>query len=264
MKRDYLSSLSRAARWYLPPTEAAEVLEDYQEIVEGRSEEELRRDLGKPWSAARQLAQPKEYRRWLAVFAVLAVCIGLPATMVFLSELSNAFSWFWNVRQTRIFLTWVFFAAGMGVSLFWFRRNVKRKEGRAVFRRVLPRLVLVLAGMAWIWFLVWLVLGEHWELLDALFSTYPLVNTLHLSIGVDVFAVGLIGLTGLVRARLEDRRWLAVYVLALSGVILVLSFWAVLTSLSLGSSIPGWQIPFRARYMFVTLAGLVGTAVALC
>ena len=118
--------------------------------------------------------------------------------------------------------------------------------------------------MAWIWFLVWLVLGEHWELLDALFSTYPLVNTLHLSIGVDVFAVGLIGLTGLVRARLEDRRWLAVYVLALSGVILVLSFWAVLTSLSLGSSIPGWQIPFIARYMFVTLAGLVGTAVALC
>ena len=38
MRRDYLSRLSRAARWYLPPAEAAEVLEDYREIVAGRSE----------------------------------------------------------------------------------------------------------------------------------------------------------------------------------------------------------------------------------
>ena len=66
MRRDYLSRLSRAARWYLPPAEAAEVLEDYREIVAGRSEEELRRDLGTPRAAMRQLAQPKAYRRWLA------------------------------------------------------------------------------------------------------------------------------------------------------------------------------------------------------
>ena len=50
---DYLSRLSRAARWYLPPAEAAEVLEDYREIVAGRSEEELRRDLGTPRAAMR-------------------------------------------------------------------------------------------------------------------------------------------------------------------------------------------------------------------
>ena len=43
MRWDYLSRLSLAARWYLPPAEAAEGLEDYREIVEGRSEEELRR-----------------------------------------------------------------------------------------------------------------------------------------------------------------------------------------------------------------------------
>ena len=48
MRRDYLSRLSRAARWYLPPAEAAEVLEDYREIVAGRSEEELRRGLDAP------------------------------------------------------------------------------------------------------------------------------------------------------------------------------------------------------------------------
>ena len=54
MRRDYLSRLSRAARWYLPPAEAAEVLEDYREIVAGRSEEELRRGLGTPRAAMRQ------------------------------------------------------------------------------------------------------------------------------------------------------------------------------------------------------------------
>ncbi len=48
MRWDYLSRLSLAARWYLPPAEAAEVLEDYREIVEGRSEEELRREVGGP------------------------------------------------------------------------------------------------------------------------------------------------------------------------------------------------------------------------
>ena len=60
MRRDYLSRLSRAARWYLPPAEAAEVLEDYREIVAGRSEEELRRDLGTPRAAMRQPAAPAE------------------------------------------------------------------------------------------------------------------------------------------------------------------------------------------------------------
>ena len=81
MRRDYFSRLSRAARWYLPPAEAAEVLEDYREIVAGRSEEELRRDLGTPRAAMRQLAQPKAYRRWLMVFGVLAACLALPMAM---------------------------------------------------------------------------------------------------------------------------------------------------------------------------------------
>ena len=75
MRRDYLSKLTRALRWYLPPAEAAEVLEDYREIVEGRSEEELRREVGAPWETARRLAQPKAHRRWLAAFGTLTVCL---------------------------------------------------------------------------------------------------------------------------------------------------------------------------------------------
>ena len=72
MRGDYLSELSRAVRWCLPPAEAVEVL---GEIAADRAEEELRRELGSPWSAARQLAQTKAYRRWVAVFAVVFTCI---------------------------------------------------------------------------------------------------------------------------------------------------------------------------------------------
>lgn len=264
MKRDYLSSLTRAARWYLSPAEATEVLEDYQEIVEGRPEEELRRDLGTPRTVARQLAQPREYRRWLAVFVVLTVCIGRPAATIFLAELFNAFGWYWNLGQNLFSFTWVFFGVGMVLALVWFRRNGKTETSKTLFRCVLPRLALILVGMAWVWFIVWLVLGEHWELLGALFPGEGRVPVLYLSIGVDGFAMGLMGLAGLIRARLGDRRWLAVYALGLAGVILVLSFWGLMTSLNFNGFVPGWQIPFIARYAFITLAGLIGTAVALC
>ncbi|MCI9113213.1 MAG: hypothetical protein HFF96_02975 [Oscillibacter sp.] len=91
MRRDYFSRLSRAARWFLPPAEAAEVLEDYREIVAGRSEEELRRDLGTPRAAMRQLAQPKAYRRWLAAFAGLTVCLLLPSGDVVLRACLKTF-----------------------------------------------------------------------------------------------------------------------------------------------------------------------------
>ena len=79
MRGDYLAKLSQAARWYLPQAEAAEVVEDYRDLIqqEPRSEEELLRDLGSPWSAARQLVQPRAYRRWVAVFAVLDIAMFL-------------------------------------------------------------------------------------------------------------------------------------------------------------------------------------------
>ena len=169
MRRDYLSRLSRAARWYLPPAEAAEVLEDYREIVAGRSEEELRRDLGTPRAAMRQLAQPKAYRRWLAVFGILSVCVVLPAITPLWQELSfHAFKlyrlyWFWDIGRNVIPFTWVFFAAGMTLSLVWLRHNGGKGPGRAVPKRIWPLLALLLMGMSLQWFIAWLILGERWE-----------------------------------------------------------------------------------------------------
>lgn len=97
MRRDYLSRLTRAVRWYLPPAEAAEVLEDYREIVAGRSEEELRREVGVPRETARRLAQPKAYRRWLMVFAFLTAPVVVLTVDEMVSELSQCLYHLWGV-----------------------------------------------------------------------------------------------------------------------------------------------------------------------
>ena len=64
MKQSYLDQITRAARWRLPPAEAKEVVEDYQDLLteDARSEADLRREVGEPVEVVRQLEQGKSYR----------------------------------------------------------------------------------------------------------------------------------------------------------------------------------------------------------
>ena len=129
MRRDYFSRLSRAARWYLPPAEAAEVLEDYREVVEGRSEEELRREVGAPWETARRLAQPGAHRRWLIVFGSLSVCLLLPMVDTLSTELSLLLYkifreyYLWGGVPVTSQLNLLLFPLGAVLSLVWLRRG---------------------------------------------------------------------------------------------------------------------------------------------
>lgn len=269
MKRDYLSSLRCWARWYLPPEEAAEVLEDYRDLAAERSEQELRQDMGTPRAAARQLVQPGAYGRWLAVFAVLAVSVGLPAIVPLWQELAlEVFLlfqvyWFWDIGQTVVPFTWVFFAAGMTLSLVWFGCGRKGPD-RTLPRQIPPLLVLLAAGMAFLWFMAWLLLEEPHELVMRLFPTHERVRVMRLAMTLDCFIMGVIGLFGLVKSRISSRRWGAVYVLGLAGTILGLAVWALMTSMDLSVTTPGWQTAYILRYALVTLLGLLGTAVSLC
>ena len=250
---DYLSRLKWAARWYLSPAEAAEVLEDYREIVAGRSEEELRRDLGTPRAAMKQLAQPRAYRRWVTVFAVLAVCVLLPIVMA-----NNDVYWSPIIKPVYM----IALCLGSGVSLRWFRRNGVR--GNRLPRTVLVLLVLILLGMVWVWFWAGLVLTESWALLNTIAAAVIRPRTLHWYLVLEVLAMGAVSLYGLVKARLGDRRWRAVYVLGLAGVILSLSVWGLFNGMDLSFSAPNWQTPILLRYTEITLLGLIGTAVSLC
>ena len=262
--RDYLSRLSLAARWYLPPAEAAEVLEDYREIVAGRSEEELRRDLGTSRAAMRQLAQPKAYRKWLAVFLILSACVLLPAVDPILEGLSltvwlsGVSHMFWNRNGTIARLSMPLFPLGTVLPLIWFQRN--GGKGRTLSKRTLPIFALALLGFVWVWFLFWVILTERYDVVDFLFPdmiwTVRLITCLNLLIG------GAAGMAGLIKSRLEDRRWRAMYIWGLTGVVLNTYLWQIFTSMNLDGS-HGWQGPYWIRLVFIALVGLLGTGLSL-
>lgn len=267
MKRDYLSRLSRAARWYLPPAEAAEVVEDYQDIVgrEPRSEEELRRDLGTPGAAARQLAQPKAYRRWVAVFLILAAGLLLPAADMFLSELWGlAFILFHidlpldGLANSSRYAE-LFFPVGIMLPLVWFQRN--GRKGQTFPRKIWLGFPLVLLGMIWVLFLAWIVFEERFTLLNFLFPDQGwLIRSI---LGLNLLVAGVTGMIGLVLARLRDRRWRAVYVWGLTGVVLNIFLWKILTSMSI-DFYGSWQLPYLIRLVSITAAGVLGTVISLC
>lgn len=265
MKRDYLSRLSRAARWYLPPEEAAEVLEDYREIVEGRTEEELRRDLGTPRMVARQLVQKRDYRRWLAVFAGLTACVVLPSADGVLSEISQQLIrlfdiWLFvgGIAQTSRYAEWML-PLGTALALVWFQRNGRKEQ--APSKWLAPLLAVLLLGIAWVSFLAWTLFAEQWGLLNSLFPENHWL--MRFSLGLYSLAAGMAGMLGLVKARLTDRRWRAVYVLGLTGAAACLFVWKMFSSMTLDLS-SGWQSPLVMRYAFILLLGLIGTGVSLC
>ncbi len=260
MSQDYFTRLSRSAKWYLPPAEAAEVLEDYREIVEGRSREELRRDLGTPRAAVKQLAQPKAYRRWLAVFLGLSACVLLPAAGVVRGELSWLFGLFLNdIMQTPRYAE-LMFPLGTVLALVWFRRNGRKEQ--TLPKWVAPLLILLLLGIAWVSFLAWTLFAERWDLLNALFPEERV--WLHrLTLGLNALAAGTVGMIGLVKARLADRRWRAVYVLGLTGAVACLFMWKMYTGM-FWEFRPGWQTSYVIRYTVIILVGLLGTGGALC
>lgn len=251
MRRDYLSRLGRAARWYLPPAEAAEVLEDYREIAEGRSEEELRRDLGTPRAAMRQLAQPRAYRRWLAVFLVLVFCGAAPVLMM-----RNRYYWTFLVWPAQ----WAGLCLGVVLSALWFRRNGSREGVRP--KAVLPLQALLLAGMAWAWVITGVVATESWDVLNFLAPTEERARLLHGTLRAGIGVSGLLGIFGLAGARLGDRRWLAVYTLGLTGMLLFLSARGLLTLMV--AFTPEALRAFLAHQVFLTVVGLLGTGAALC
>lgn len=251
MKRDYLSRLKRAARWYLPPAEAAEVLEDYREIVEGRSEEELRRDLGTPRAAMKQLAQPKAYRRWLMVFGVLVSCGAVPVLMMM-----NRYYWTFLAWLAQ----WVGLCLGIVLSVLWFRQNGFREGARS--KAILPLLALLLAGMAWVWVITGAVVTESWDVLNFLAPTEERARLLHGTLIAGIGAAGLLGIFGLAGARLGDHRWLAVYTLGLSGMLLFLSTRGLMTLMV--AFTPEALSAFLVHQVFLTAVGLIGTGVSLC
>lgn len=247
-KQMYLKRFSRAARWRLGHREAAEVVADYTELLEQRSPEQdntLVEDLGKPEAAARLLTEEKSYRRWLWSFWAMMACLLLPELLLIGSYL---------IGQPRPIDG--AFALGLALTLVWFHPGgEKTKRPRALLWILVAMAVLLAAAAA---VLVCLFTGA-WENLPLERYGPTAFYTLSLASTVAVAA----GIFGMIRARTDDRRWAALYVLGLTTALLSLQIITALMSLYAAD----FQCLLQQeglRWAVVGGIGLVGTGVVLC
>jgi len=273
MKKDYMVRLERAARWRLPRQEAQDVISDYRDIVGDppRPEEELLRDLGKPRDVIRPLVERKAYRTWLAAFGVMAACIlalgisptgpGFPIWIAFFHV--------WSDYPPGPILA----VPGLFMALVWFRW---RGQKIGSLPRAIPILLAaLLAYICAILLFCWANTQDH-EGFSAMWGTMkPLIligpnNAVSKSMYLSKLAMiytcpllALVGVYGLVKARVGDRRWAAVYILALTAILAALLVLHLATSMNIPSAEEGARL-MLIRASVATAIGLAGTGVALC
>ena len=269
MGKDYMSQLSKWARWMLPWQEAENVIADYQDItgIPPRPMEELLRDLGKPRDAVKVLVQPKQYRIWLAMMGIMTVCLLQQVNSPLICPLiyGTVFwgSFFWRYRD--IFYCLLLFPIGIITALVWFRRQGRKTE--RIPKAVLVLLAALLLYLGGIFLLYWSVFRNIdsliviWE--GAAWIRPEGGSLLQFSISYSCPLLAVAGIYGLIKARTGDRRWAAVYVLAMATILISRMY----LELSYIPFISNPEEKFRQFMILCTAAaavGLAGTGIALC
>ena len=262
-KEKYLKKFSRAVRWRLPPQESEEAIADYRELIfqEERDESKLVEELGEPVQAAHLLTDVKSYRRWLAVFTVLAYGLFLLAKWAWMG-----WSWFYfSFADQWWYPVWVM-TVGLVLSLYWFRRH-GQKNGAISKWLVLTLVVVLVFGVG--------TMGWNWYVFDSSFldgykEIYPHVIPWQIILQRELIINGgavctLIALAGLILAKSYDRRWLALYTLALTVAAVCCFIGFFCRSMDLSDTIrSSAQSYLFTRLIPIGAAGLLGTGVALC
>ena len=78
------------------------------------------------------------------------------------------------------------------------------------------------------------------------------------------FAMALLSVLALVKARTRDRRWAAVYILALTAVLLSAESLALVSNMEISESGFEWLAPILRVWMVYAGVGFVGAGAALC
>ena len=297
-QKSWLDRLSSAARWRLGAKEAGEVIADYREIVGDppRSEEELVRELGKPLDAVKPLTTQTAYRLWLAWFTVMAVCLlaaalaptplspTWPLLVYGYQEGGEWYGFHPNELVALPLLPVLELLAGTALCLVWtLRRRGEGKQPRS--KGLFLCALLALAAIVLCWWGVWRVTSTPEQFMTTWIeetvqgegisvgyrgkqSGAALALTAWLEYG-GCLLMGIVGMVGLVKARMENRRWAVVYVLALTAAILSLSVIAMLGNFGDFNPLTDtfyaeWFTPYLWRFGVLTAVGLIGTGVALC
>ena len=273
MKKNYMTRLERAARWRLPREEAEDVIADYRDIA---ADPEMLRGLDKPRNVLRPLTQKKPYYTWLAVFAVLAACILIPAS----SPLPGG-SWFvfsnlfspYGILIPGIPWCFHFVAVGLILSLIWFRPR-KGEPNPPLSRPILTALAVELALMGVVWWCFYqTTLLDGFLYQPALIPDWFLAmtgrETLHGHWMMSALewggaAAGVFGVIALVKARTQNRRWRAVYFMSLSLMLLAFCLLSMFSSMDPTATLADSFAYTRRLCLAITLLGVAGTGVSLC
>ncbi|MBD5098455.1 MAG: hypothetical protein HDT35_02705 [Clostridiales bacterium] len=273
MKKDYMARLERAARWRLPPQEAEDVIADYRDIVSDppRTEEELRREVGDPEQVIKLLvSSPRAYRIWQAAFAVMAACI----LMLGISPTGIGYPiwrFFFDV-WTEYPLGPVLAVLGAATALVWFRRQDQKKERPPKAIRILLAVFLVYIGGILLFCLAntldyegfCAMLGTMEPLIGPKNAVSRSMYLCELTMIYTCPLIALVGLLGLVKARTGDRRWAAVYVLALTAILTALLVLHLATSPIVPEIAEDRAKRMLVRCSVTVVIGLIGSGVSLC
>lgn len=246
--KEYLARFRFAARWYLQAKDADEVTADYRELLDCGKDVPADR-FGSPAHAARLLADKREYIQWVTAFAAMAAC----AVWLFGSV--------WTAGSLHG--NWLLYtAAGVGLLLSagWFR--LRGHGAGAVPARLKIVLAAILLGTVALTVYVAGVL--RYSLIHASEYGESMKWMLLILYSVMQFAAIVLVLAAvgaLTAARCCDRRWSAVYVLALTLLLILALVLKILHQLNDPEVLP-WI--FLKQIAPAAVAGLVGTGVCLC
>lgn len=253
MKKDenkkYLNKLSRIAYWFLRREDAADVMEDYNDIlVEQESDGELPYTFEDPYQIIKPLLDTKQYWLWMSKFCLMAVsmiliCVALCA------------------RRYRVEWLACLYLFGQGISVFCFHRtNQDRFHGSSMKK---PGYIILAETVLNIAFFV--MMG--WLYTEFKTKGHTALDTLDPScIGKNIFyvmcilaiVVTITGVYGLYKARVCDQQWSAVYNLGMTIVMLYALILDQLNATNLREEKSVWIL-----FIVILVTGWITTGVSL-
>lgn len=246
-KIGYFKQLSLAARWFLPHKEAVVILEDYQDMLSEMDDGKAKEKFGSPIHAVLAVANRREITGWHLLVAAAAV-------LLFFFVHWAAHAAFYPVAALSLS------ALLIGALFLWFGCDVRVNPFHGLPRPLLVLLILAAGyiaalGGGLIFFLPRLLISP------CMFNEgVLLVSALRMSI--VVFAI--LGMLGLILARMIDRRWRALIVLSLAAICMSINFLSILYNMNPTFSPADHLFANCQECLFVAAAGILTAGVSLC
>ncbi len=231
----------------MPYGEANEVMAEYQEMQQqaAANGSQLFQPDEKPWQIAKELQNPREYRKWLRIFALLLL---FPLGHLLFFSISLIFS----LPNYNMSVIKILFWFSLALALFWARQC--RRQSTAPRRSA----KMFLGSAAWLifglaiacpviyWYYAICTGRTDW------ISGYFLVNYLTFCALIYI----LFGIYSLVKCRLADYRWLDLYVISITLLLGIMLYLELICGLTLTEDAVRFLLEVLHSYLPPLFCGL--------